>query len=225
MTYAPTDEFVIPADPTQVVPEGGNAQPLPVGTKVLARIMPTKKNGGAFDRRPYAKEGSPNSRITALAVRFEIVPGQRGAGRNVFPFGAGIPMARKFATGKTAFDFYGFFRALGYDVDGDFVYPGDQALLGQEIELVLGIDQDKDGEDRNFARFYNKANGIPTQSAAAPRPAAAQQAWTPGTTPEATAPAQAPAQPAWLPPGAQPAAADPATQQAVQDAAASGKSF
>lgn len=217
MTYTDTEEFVIPADPTVVVSEGGSARPLPDGTKVLATILPTRKDGAAIEKRPFANTGV-NSKITALSVRFRIAEGQPGANRNVF---ATIPLARKFASGKTVFSFYGFFRALGYNVDGDFAYPGDRELMGSEIELVLGIEQDNKGEDRNNVKFFNAPNGIPTNTAtpAARQPAA--PAWTPGTTtlPSAVPPAvsQSPT-PGWLPPQAD-------VDAAIQQAAASGKSF
>lgn len=224
-----------------VVSEGGNAKPFPEGYKVLARILQTKKEGPAYiEKRPYAKEGDNNS-ITALAIRFEFIEGQAGQGRNEF---VDVPWARnlnttsngKYPEGTPAYFYFQLFRSLGYNVDvektqenpeGLFAYPGDHALLGQIVELVLGIEdevlnpQTKEVvyPERNRVAFINKANGFPdnkvvlaaaekraqAQPGVAKATAAAAPGWKPESAPAVTAtpPAQGwtppPAQGAWSP--------------------------
>lgn len=189
-----TDEYVIPFDNTTV--KGGDYGVLPEGTKVLVTVLPTRKDISYIEKGPYAQQGA-NTGITALRVRFRVSDGQRGQGRNIFD---NIPLSRTFASGKPAYSFFGFFRALGYDVDAPegFHLPPDHDLLGEEVELVLGVKQNAKGEDVNFPRFYNKANGIPANTAApASKPKAA---WHPGNAP--AQPEKPKAQSPWSPPGA-----------------------
>ena len=231
MSIAET-EYVIPADVYDNDPRGGgNSEPLPDGTKILVRIESTKKDGSTIEVKPFANDSAnPNSKIHAINPRFVAVEGQKGARRNFFPSGNGIPLAKRFANGNKAYDFYGFFTSLGFDVDGDFKVPDLRTLLGETIELVLKIEVRNDGTKQNVPRFYNKPRDISEyqNQAAAPASRPAPGAgWTPGATalPSQAPAAQAPAAPpAWLPPGAAPAV-DPAAQAAVQAAAASGGSF
>jgi hypothetical protein len=245
MSEAP---FVIESNDTTVA-EGGNSTPLPVGTKVLASLLPTNKEGTSIVKRPLAKQGE-NSAIWALAARFRIDDGQPGAGRNLF---ADIPLARnlkstsngKYPAGTPAFFFFQFFRALGFDLDNGlpFTLPDDHALMGQKFELVLGIDDsDPAYEPRNRVQFINKASGIPNNvglkpyvgrvgGATAGRVApAAQPGWTPGGIPAAAAlVAQASVIQAGPPPGWTPPAYNPASDvQAASElalAGAEGKQF
>ena len=233
MSIAET-EYVIPADVYDNDPRGGgNSEPLPDGTKILVRIESTKKDGSTIEVKPFANDSAnPNSKIPAINPRFVAVEGQKGARRNFFPSGNGIPLAKRFSNGNKAYDFYGFFTSLGFDVDGDFKVPDLRTLLGETIELVLKIEVRNDGTKQNVPRFYNKARDISeyqNQSVSAPARSAAP-GWTPGATalPSQAPAAQAPAAPpAWLPPGAAQAqpAVDPAQQEAVQAAASSGPSF
>jgi hypothetical protein len=150
----------IPNDGTKA-PEQADYAPLPDNTRVLATIVPTRKNGTAIEKRAFANSG-PNANITALGVRFRIADGQKGAGRNVF---GTIPLARKFASGKPTHTFFGFFRALGYDVDApDGIQFEDRDLFGKSIELVLGIEDDQDGKPQNIVKFYNAPSGPVTSS-------------------------------------------------------------
>ncbi|WP_406245817.1 hypothetical protein ACI7YT_12315 [Microbacterium sp. M] len=223
------DEFVIAFDGT-TVEEGGNAKPLPDGTKVLVTIVPTRKDSPSIEKRPFAKQG-PNAGITALAVQLRISEGQRGTNRRVF---SNVPLARQIFSSKKnapvpAYDFFGFFRALGYDVDAPegFRLPADRELLGKSLEVVLGIEVDQEGNERNNVKFFNKANGIPAQSAAsapaatsAAPAAVSAAAWTPGA-PVAQEPLAAPAgQPAWM---VQPQEAQAA--QGLQQAAQASQGF
>lgn len=189
-----TDDFVIPMDNTTV--KGGDYSVLPEGTKVLATILPTRKDIAYIEKGPFGKVG-PNANIGSLRLRLRIADGQKGAGRNVF---ANVPLTRTFASGKPAYSFFGFFRALGYDVDQPegFHLPADHELLGEEVELVLSVEPDGKGGERNGVRFFNKANGIPTNTAApASKPKAA---WHPGNAP--AQPEKPKAQSPWTPPGA-----------------------
>ena len=228
---------------TVVKEGGGNAAPLPDGTKLLVSILQTKKEGApVILKRPYSKD-APNNTVTALAIRFAAdAANERGAGRNFF---VDVPWARnlkstgggKHPDGTPAYLYFQLFRALGYNVDPEataenptrtFAYPGDHALLGEQVEIVLGIEAaNGEYEARNSVKFINKATGVPNNSAlfakADANPAAATggapqaaPAAAPGWTPGGAAPAVAPA--GWSP------AADvaPAAQQAVAAGAAKG---
>jgi hypothetical protein len=232
----------VPVDNTVVEEQDFDNTPLPEGTKVLATILPSLKDGVTIITRPFAKQGL-NVNIPALAIRFRINDGQKGKGRNLF---ADIPLARKFAAtgagkfpdGSPAYSYFGFFRALGYDPDaaGGLAINDERELIGREIELQLTIDT-SGATPRNEVRFFNKANGIPAQPAPA---VTVPAAWTPGGLPAAAAPAapqawsppQAAAQQApaagWTPPPAapqptaQPQYAQPAQQQQYAQPVAQG---
>lgn len=199
------------------VAEGGDTEPLPDNTKVLATLLATRKDGHVIEKRPFANQGV-NSTITALGARFRIDNEQKGAGRNVF---ADIPLARnlnttaggKFPDGTPAYFFFQFFRALGYDVDQEtgFDLPSDPELLGEKFELVLSVDVDSNDKPVNRVKFINKANGIPVQSAQAAKASTQPAAtWKPGAvegvaaTPATTAPTT------WTPGAAQTTATPPA---------------
>ena len=241
------EEFFIPFNDTVVAEGGGSSVPFPTGWKVLATVLPTKKDGSSIEKRPYAREGA-NSAITCLGVRFRVADDQKGAGRNLF---ADVPLARnlkstgngKFPQGTPAYFFFQYFRALGYNVDAPegFKLPADREQMGKEVELVLTYEPASDGnEARNVVGFINKPNGIPSNVAleaaaaklaaevrvapAGTQASAAQQAptgWTPGATPAAR-PAQAftPPPAAGPPAGWTPSQVDVqyAQQQAVQPA-------
>lgn len=170
--------------------EGGNARPLPDNTRVLATIVPTRKDGNSIDKRPYGGPNSPNNGITALNVRFRIADGQEGAGRNIFQ---SVPLATAFASGNTAHQFFNFFRALGYDLapNSQFALPDDREMLGKPVTLVLGVEDDprenaEPGAKRNYAKFVNPPSaGTPRgtlqhSAAQPPRQAQPAQVWNPG---------------------------------------------
>lgn len=212
---------VVPLNNTTVA-EGGNAKPFPDGFKILANVVPTNKDGHSIVERPYASTGE-NSVIPALAIRFRASDeNPLGAGRNYF---ADVPLARelkstgggKFPDGTPAFFYFQFFRALGYDVDAPegFQPPEDPDLLGRQVLLVLGVDKDNEGNDRNIVKFINPAEGIPVNAPIVKTnvAAAAAPGWKPAGAPGVAA---APAAAAWTPPPAAGAAAwTPPPAQAV----------
>lgn len=191
-------------DGTEAPAEGGNYEPLPDNTKVLATIVPTEKDSVTIKQVPFSNQGR-NANIPALNIRFRIAEGQKGANRNVF---ARVGLARQFWSDKKGamvpnYTFFGLFRALGYDVDAPegVNIESDRELLGKSVELVLGVREytKSTGEEvtENTVKFINKANGIPTQSTPAAKPTASQPAWSPSAPATASAPAQS-GRPAWL---------------------------
>lgn len=201
-------------------------EPLPDNTRVLATIVPTKKDSTSIEQRPFAKEGK-NAAIPALNVRFRIADGQKGAGRNVF---ANVGLARQVWSDKKStyvpnYTYFGLFRSLGYDVDAPegLHISSDRELLGKEVELVLGVSDrpDSNGNYSNTVKFINKANGPVASQAATATPAAKSgsqpSGWAPTAAQPATAPSTAGDKPAWL--------SSPEEASALAQAAASSDGF
>lgn len=228
--------IVIENDGTTVAESEFDNSPLEEG-KYLVSILSTEKDKpGVIVKRPYAKQG-PNTKVLALAIRVRVHDGQKGAGRNLFK---DIPLTRKFAPtgqgkypdGTPAFDFFSFFRALGYDVDAPegFAVPEDRELLGKFLEVVVATEVRDGYAPRSIIKYINKPSESSLHVSAAPKASAAPaQQWTPGA-PAQAAPAAAPAAPAWTPgqvsaaPAQQPVAGTPpwlATPDAALAAAAS----
>lgn len=219
------------------VAAGGGGRALPDGTKVLARIVPTRKDGTSIEEVTYSKEG-PNSTIPTLNIRFEASrENTLGAGRNFF---ARVPLARKLNTdgggkypdGVPAFNFFGLTRALGLDPDdpNGLDFPDDRDLFGREVELVLGVEAKRDleaGADpndlancENTVKFINEANGVPKNPVAAQRTdTRAPGGYTPpGVNRNPQQQQQQAQQPGWTPPGVaqQQQQQQPPAQQQVQ---------
>ncbi len=159
---------------------------IPEHTRLHVNITPTRKDGTTIEVRPYANSGA-NAHIQALNPRFVVAAGQEYAGRNLFER---IPLARKWASGSAVSQFFGFFGALGFDLDNpQGLQFDDRALLGKQLEVVVGDEKDQNGVDQNRIKFFNPAKpggGTPYQQsapAAAPAPVASfgqqPQQWAP----------------------------------------------
>ena len=224
-------EFNIAYDGTDLS-TGGSAKPFPEGTKRLVRILPSRKDGTTVEVRPFSsRQGSPNASIMALHLRVEVVEGQAGAKRQLFASGNGVPLARQVYSERKggpvpAYDFAGFMNAVGVDVNSpDGIKIDDnflRSLGGKQLEVVIGLEKDRDGNDRNFIRFYNPANGLVTTPDPEPRAQAVAThvvAAAPGGAPAWLASPSAPAQAA---PGSAAPGMAPGLQNAVANAAAQG---
>lgn len=192
----------------------GRRAALPENTKVIAQIVPTKKDIGYIEKRPFSKQtASPNSRITALALRFVVPDGEQYAGYNFF---ANVPNEFEIYSerkgGKVpSYQSLGLMKALGYDLESDEINNDslktltDREILGKTVQLVLGVQDDTkfDPSDPDEARkaaenpLYGKRNSVKfiNKTSGTRRPAASQPA-----------PPRANGQPAWL-------AAPPATAE------------
>lgn len=104
--------------------------------KYIAKIMDVKD--GKFGDK------SENKGREKIAVRFKIIEGPEGVGRQFTDFN--IPLFPEWASGKTAASFFKFFKAVGVefpdkDSDADIDLPDNEDLLGEEIGITLKTEQ------------------------------------------------------------------------------------
>ena len=138
---------------------GGSFAPLPAG-KYAATIFGVKED--------TFKSGK-NKGFPILNVQFRISDGQKGANRRIFDR---IPLKPKFAEDKDAFRFFQFWAAVkgipekefrvavaaaAENKKGSIELADDKDLLGEEVTLVLGIEDD----DYHFKEAYGAWESLP----------------------------------------------------------------
>lgn len=136
---------------------------IPAG-KYIAKIVDVK------EAKTEGKSNPVNKGLPVLVVRYKITESSNGegVGRQFTDFQ--VPLFKEWNTGSTAFTFYTFFKALGVEFpkkgeDGDVELPENEDIAGEEIGLVLGVEQKfgaPKGETTNKVKNYFAASdGLP----------------------------------------------------------------
>ena len=134
--------------------EGGGGGPVPTGEYILRIDDVTETT-----IQSAANKGKP-----VLNLKLKIVESGTGKGEGRKINAWRIPLFDKWASGKTAFEFFTFFKALGVDfsVEGEVDLPDNDEILGQEIGAYLTIgDEDEQGRRFNeVGRWFPASDGV-----------------------------------------------------------------
>lgn len=142
--------------------EGGGGKPLPTG-EYLAIIS---------DVSDTVLKSQANAGKEALNLKLTITESGtgQGVGRKVNAWR--VPLFDKWGSGKTAFEFFTFHKALGVDFsqDGEVDLPDNDEILGQEIGVYLTIGEPNEkGQSYNeVGRWFPASDGIKDTSADTP---------------------------------------------------------
>lgn len=122
--------------------EGGKFKPYPEG-EYIAEIIDVEEPEGGI--KSGQNRGKPTLKVT---MRFTD-ENEVGAGKKYIEWG--VPLFTEWASGKSAFLFYQFFKAVGVEFpeDGDVDLPDNDELLGEEIGVRLTV-QDSNKLDPDF---------------------------------------------------------------------------
>lgn len=140
-------------------------------TKGFAALLPGKYIAKIMDVKDGTFKNGDNKGREKIAVRFKIIEGPEGLGRQFTDFN--IPLFPEWASGKTAASFFKFFKAVGVefpdkDSDDDVELPDNEDLLGEEIGIVLKTEQkyqstDPDDTESKVDSFgyFPASDGLP----------------------------------------------------------------
>lgn len=129
--------------------EGGGGEPVPEG-EYIVRIDDVQdaafaNKGAHADRKKYP----------ALNLKLKITETGTGTGEGRKVSAFRVPLFSEFASGKSAFEFFTFHKALGVDfsAEGEVDLPDNEEILGEEVGVYLTI-----GEPNAQGRSYNEVS-------------------------------------------------------------------
>lgn len=126
--------------------------------------------GEIIDVKQSAVKGGANKGKPTLEVQFKFTeagPGDEFVGKKYKEFQ--VPLFGKWASGKSAFQFYQFFKALGVvfpEGDGEVELPDIEDLWGQEVGIRLTREEKEDGkgnkvtDDDGNQVYVNRTSGF-----------------------------------------------------------------
>jgi len=108
---------------------------------------------------------SANSGKPKLTVQYKVVEPEEFAGRKFKDFS--VPLFPKWTSGKVAFIFYQFFKALGveFNDDGDTDLPENEDLWEQTIGVKLGVEpknSDPSTLQNKVQGYFDPSKGVQT---------------------------------------------------------------
>lgn len=146
--------------------EGGGGGPVRVG-EYIVRIDDVQDVAFA-NKGPHADK----KKYPAVNLKLKIIETGtgEGEGRKVSAFR--VPMFDEFASGKSAFEFFQFFKALGVDfsAEGEIDLPENDDILGAEVGvyLTIGDPNEKGNRYNEVSRWFPASDGVKDTSAEQP---------------------------------------------------------
>lgn len=129
--------------------------------KYIAKIVDVKD--GVY------KKDSNNPGRPKLSVRFKIIEGPEGVGRQFTDFN--LPLFQEWNSGKVAVPFYKFFGSLGVvfpkkGEKGTIEVPDNEEILGEEIGITLKTEEkfsspgEKESKVDSY-KYFSASDGLP----------------------------------------------------------------
>jgi hypothetical protein len=132
-------------------------------------ILPGKYIAKIVDVKEGVFKSEANKGTEKYAVRFKIIEGPEGIGRQFTDFN--IPLVSKWGSGKAAGQFYEFFGAVGVQCpekgsDAEIEIPEPEELLGEEIGIVLKTEKKYNDPNATESKvdsfgYFEASEGLP----------------------------------------------------------------
>lgn len=155
--------FKVDGTAAEEAAQGGQFTPYPSGDYV-GEIIDVKDS--------FAANSGPNRKPT-INVTFRIVESGTGKGVGKKFTAWRVPAFDKWASGKVAFQFYQFWKAVGVEFpkageSAEVELPDNEDLMGELIGFELFIEDDNKGQPRNnVRRFFPASEGVRDSTPAA----------------------------------------------------------